>query len=124
MRRLLIALALLALLAAPALAQHTVSGDYDLVTGLWSWEAAGSKPLTDWLSVGYSLTAVCDGWMTKAGVVPSWTPIRQDYAIWLQADYGPWSVRLTDWCNHWLSQSGRPPWEDTHGLAVRVQWEW
>jgi hypothetical protein len=124
MRRLLIALALLLLLAAPALAQHTVSGEYDLLTGLWSWEAAGSKPVTDWLSVGYTLTAVCDGAIYKAGIVPSWVPVRQDYAIWLQATCGAWSVRVTDWCNHWLSQSGKPPASDTWGLRVRVQWEW
>ena len=124
MRRLLILLVLLLLLAAPCAAQHTVAGEYDLLTGLWAWETAGSKPINGWLSVGYTLTAVCDGAIYKAGILPSWAPIRQDYSIWAQADYGPWSVRVTDWCNHWLSQSGRPPWEDTQGLAVRVQWQW
>lgn len=116
--------ALLLLLAAPCAAQHTVAGEYDLLTGLWSWEAAGSKPLTDWLSVGYSLTALCSEWSWKAGLMPSWAPVRQDYGVWLQADYGPWAVRLTDWCQHWLSQSGRPRDADAWGLKVRVQWEW
>lgn len=124
MRRFAIVLILLALLAAPAVAQHTLAGSYDLLTGFWAWEAAGSKPVTDWLLVGYSLTAVCGGTTFKAGLVPSWVPIRQDYSIWAEVQRGPWSLRVTDWCNHWLAQSGRPPWADTQGLSVRVQWEW
>lgn len=124
LKRLLITLLLLlTLLATPALAQHTVSGEYDLLSGLWSWQAAGRKPLTEWLSVGYSLTAVCGGYGWKT-LVPSWIPVRQDYTIWVQADYGPWSLRVTDWCNHWLSQSGYSADIDTQGLTVRVQWEW
>lgn len=124
MRNLALLLALLLFLAAPALAQHTVSGEYDLLTGLWSWEASANKPLTDWLTIGYSLIAVCDGATFKAGMIPSFTPIRQDYSIWAQVQRGAWSVRLTDWCNHWLSQSGQPAWQDAQGLSVRVQWEW
>jgi hypothetical protein len=124
MQQLFTILLLLALLAAPCAANHTIAAEYDLLTGLWAWEATAARQLTGWLSVGYSLTVVCDGAIYKAGLVPSWIPVRQDYSIWAQVQHGAWSLRVTDWCNHWLSQSGRSPWEDTQGLAVRVQWGW
>lgn len=121
-----IAIALMCVLiaATPCSASHTVAGEYDLVRRQWTWEATGAHPLAEWLSIGYSLRCLCDQWVWKAGIVPSWAPVRQDYTIWAEARHGPWSVRLTDWCNHWLSQSGQPPWADEHGLTVRVQWEW
>jgi hypothetical protein len=109
---------------SPAAAQHTIAGEYDLLTGLWAWEATAARQLTGWLSVGYSLTVVCDGAIYKAGLVPSWAPVRQDYSIWAEVRHGAWSLRVTDWCNHWLAQSGRPPWADEWGLTLRVQWEW
>lgn len=124
MRPLLMILLLLALLAAPCAANHTIAAEYDLLTGLWAWEASAARQLTGWLTIGYSLTAMCDGAMFKAGMLPSFTPIRQDYAIWAQVQHGAWSLRVTDWCNHWLAQSGRPPWADEWGLTLRVQWEW
>lgn len=126
MMRATAAIALLAcvILTPCAAAQHTVAAEYDLLSSLWSWEASANKPLTDWLTIGYSLTAMCDGATFKAGIIPSFTPIRQDYAIWAQAQHGAWSLRVTDWCNHWLSQSRQPAWEDSQGLSIRVQWEW
>lgn len=126
MMRATAAIALLAcvILTPCAAAQHTVAAEYDLLSSLWSWEASANKPLTDWLSVGYSLTVVCDGAIYKAGLVPSWIPVRQDYAIWAEVQHGAWSLRVTDWCNHWLSQSRQPAWEDSQGLSIRVQWEW
>jgi len=95
-----IALLCLLSLAAPCSA-HAVACQYDLATQQWTWETAGAHPLTDWLSIGYSLRCLCE-W--KAGIVPSWVRVRQDYTIWAEARQGAWSVRLTDWCNHWLSQ--------------------
>lgn len=123
MQQLLTILLLLLLLAAPCAANHTIAAEYDLLTGLWSWEGSGSKDLTGWLSVGYTLTAVCAGYGWK-GFVPSFVPVRQDYSIWAEVQHGAWSLRVTDWCNHWLSQSGMPPWADEWGLTLRVQWEW
>lgn len=111
-------------LSMPCMAAHQAAGEYDFVTRQWTWEAAGAHPLTERLSIGYSLRCLCPEWVWKAGLVPSWAPIRQDYTVWAEVQHGPWSVRLTDWCNHWLSQSGRPPWADEHGLTLRVQWEW
>jgi len=105
-------------------ASQLVAGEYDLVTRQWTWEVTGSHPCADWLSIGYSLRCLCSDWVWKAEIVPSWAPIRQDYRVWAEARHGPWSVRLTDWCNHWLSQSGMPPWADEWGLTLRVQREW
>ena len=117
-------LCIVSLLSVPCSASHTVAGEYDLVSRQWTWEVAGAHPLAEWLSIGYSLRCLCDTWVWKAGMVPSWAPVRQDYTVWAEAQRGPWSVRLTDWCNHWLAQSGRPPWTDEWGLTLRVQWEW
>lgn len=111
------------LTAIPCTASHRVAGEYDLITELWTWEAAGDYDIVDWLGVGYSLRCLCDGWAPKT-IIPSWIPIRQDYEVWAEARYGDWTVRVTDWCNHWLSQSGVSRSEDTHGLTVRVQWQW
>lgn len=115
---------LIVLLAASCSAAHIVAAEYDLVSRQWVWEAAGTHPLAEWLSIGYSLRCLCDTWVWKAGIVPSWAPIRQDYTVWAEARHGPWSVRLTDWCDHWLSQSWLPPWADEWGLTLRVEWEW
>lgn len=123
MQPLLMILLLLALLAAPCAANHTIAAEYDLLTGLWAWEATAARQLTGWLSVGYTLTAVCAGYGWK-GFVPSFVPVRQDYSIWAEVQHGAWSLRVTDWCNHWLSQSRQPAWEDSQGLSIRIQWEW
>jgi len=112
------------LLSAMPCSAHAVAGEYDLVTQQWTWETAGAHPLAEWLSIGYSLRCLCDTWVWKAGIVPSWVPIRQDYTVWAQVQRGAWVLRVTDWCNHWLAQSGRPPWADEWGLTLRVQWEW
>jgi len=110
--------------AVSCMASHLVAGEYDLVTRRWTWEVSGSHALANRLSIGYSLRCLCSEWVWKAGIVPSWVPIRQDYTVWAEARHGPWSVRLTDWCDHWLSQSGMPPWADEWGLTLRVQREW
>lgn len=109
--------------ATPCSASHVVAGEYDLLSGLWMWEAAGAQPLNEWLCVGYRMRCLCNGWAPKA-IIPSWIPIRQDYEVWAEVQRGVWTIRLTDWCDHWLSQSGVPQSEDTHGLTVRMQWRW
>lgn len=113
-----------ALFVAPCVGHHAVAGEYDFVTQQWIWEALGSHPLAEWLHVGYSLRCVCPEWVWKAGIVPSWVPTRQDYAIWAEVRYEQWSIKLTDWCKHWLSQSSIPPGFDDYGLTLRLQWEW
>lgn len=110
--------------AVSCAASYLVAGEYDVVTRRWTWEASGGHALTDRLSIGYSLRCLCDDWTWKAGLVPSWVPIRQDYEVWAQLHYGPWSLRVTDWCNHWLAQSGMSARADGWGLRLRLQWEW
>ncbi len=118
-----LAIILALVVATPCTASHIVAGEYDLLSGLWVWEASEDHPLADWLYVGYRMRCLCDGWAPKT-IVPSWIPIRQDYEVWAEARYGDWTIRITDWCNHWLSQSGVSRSEDTDGLTVRVQWQW
>lgn len=122
-KALVFTLLIVLLLSVPCSASHVVAGEYDLLSGLWVWEAAGDHPLTDWLYVGYRMRCVSPAIRWKT-VLPSWAPVRQDYEVWVEAERGAWSIRLTDWCNHWLAQSDVPWWEDTHGLTVRVQWRW
>lgn len=118
-----LAIILALIVATPCTASHIVAGEYDLIRREWVWEASGDYDIVDWLGVGYSLRCMCPGYCWKT-IIPSWFPHRQDYSVWAEARYGDWSIRLTDWCNHWLAQSDVPWWEDTHGLTVRVQWRW
>jgi len=110
--------------AVSCMASHLVAGEYDLVTRRWTWEVSGDHALADWLSIGYALRCLCSDWVWKAGVVPSWVPIRQDYEVWAQVRRGAWTLRVMDWCNHWLAQSHMPAWADEWGLTLRVQREW
>lgn len=112
-------LLLLLLLSAPCYAR--VAGEYDILTQEWVWEASDEYNITDWLGIGYSLRCLCPCTTWKT-VIPSWVPFRQDYEVWAEVRYKSVTVRLTDWCNHWLSQSGRD--DDTHGLRLRVEWTW
>lgn len=98
-----------------------VSMDYDLLTQDWVWEIELQKNVTEIFSVGTTLQTYCPGYGFK-GIVPSWIPEMQRYEVWAEARIKNISVKLIDWCDHYLAQSGIDD-NDTHGLALRMRYE-
>ena len=122
-RRLLAVLLILALSSATAYAvSGYVEGSYDLLTQQWVWSIEAKQPVGRCLTLGATLTTPCDGVRSKV-ILPSWCPTSQLYEMWAEARHGPVSVRLTDWCFHWLSQSGQTAAQDKWGLGLSIRYE-
>lgn len=120
MRMLRISLALALLLASPCLAVSGHIGmDYDLLTEEWVWDVGLEKGLTDNLVVGTTLSTTCPDYGYK-GIIPSWIPELQRYEVWAEVRWKEVSVRLTDWCDHYLSQSGKD--DDKWGLKLSLRY--
>ncbi len=108
-------------LAAPACAVSGYVGmDYDFMSQAWVWGVGLERGLGEYLAVGTALEAVCPGYGYK-GPIPSWMPEMQRYEVWAEARWRDVSVRITDWCDHYLAQSGVNG-NDTHGLTLRVRY--
>ena len=53
-------------------------------------------------------------------LTPTGIPLNQLYKGFIQISRGRVRVRLSTWCKHWFSQSGR--WDDTEGVTVTVRY--
>ena len=96
-----------------------VGMDYDLLTEEWVWGVGLEKGLTDNVAVGTNLKTACPDYGYK-GIVPSWIPELQRYEVWAEVRWKEVSVRLTDWCDHYLSQSGKN--DDKWGLKLSLRY--
>lgn len=107
--------------AAPA---YAVSGHvdmhYDFIAEEWIWGVGLQKELGEHLAVGTVMEAACPEYGYK-GIVPSWAPAMQRYEVWAEVRWQGMSVRLTDWCDHFLAQAGSADW-DACGLELRVRY--
>ena len=98
-----------------------VAADYDLITHVWNWEVETYKEIFKGFRLGFTMITYAPGVNYKLGI-PSWIPHRLDYDVWGEYRVGSFTIRLSDWCNHWFSQSGVL--QDEWGLKVRVKYEY
>lgn len=124
MKRVLFVLLLCLIVALPTQAEIKgyVAVDYDTLNQSWAWTLSADKHITDWWLVGTAMTTHAPGYGFKH-FVPSWIPHRLDYEVYTEIKLGDWSLRVTDWCDHWFSQSGKGGWLDVWGLTVRVRYD-
>jgi len=121
--KLLVVLFVCFLLAFPVQAkiEGYVAVDYDTLNEDWAWSLGVDKHITDWFLVGTTMTTMSPTYVFKH-FIPSWVPHRLDYEVYAEVRLGDWSLRVTDWCDHWFSQSYH--WgEDEWGLKVRLKYE-
>ena len=124
MKKLTLILLLCLLVALPVHAQIKgyVAVDYDTMTRDWLWTLSVDKHITDWWLVGTTMTTRTPGYAFKH-FIPSWIPHRLDYEVYTEFRYKDISLRVTDWCDHWFSQSDKGGWLDEWGLTVRVRYD-
>ena len=124
MKRVLFVLLLCLIVALPTQAEIKgyVAVDYDTLNQSWAWTLSADKHITDWWLVGTAMTTHAPGYGFKH-FVPSWIPHRLDYEVYTEIKLGDWSLRVTDWCDHWFTQSGKSGWLDEWGLTVRVRYD-
>jgi hypothetical protein len=120
----LISLLLCVVLATPVSAdiKGFVAVDYDTMDQSWLWELEVNKYITPYWLVGTNMTTYAPGYAFKH-FIPSWVPYRLDYQVYTEFRYKTVSLRITDWCDHWFSQSGEDWEQDTYGLTVRLRYE-
>ena len=99
-----------------------VAVNYDTMNQDWLWELSINKHITDWWLVGTSMATYAPEYGFKF-FVPSWIPHRLDYEVYTEFRYKDISLRITDWCDHWFSQSGKGGWLDEWGLTVRLRYD-
>jgi len=122
--KLLVVLFVCFLLAFPV--QAKIEGyaavDYGLLNHSWTWTLSVDKCITDYWLVGTMMTTQAPGYAFKH-FIPSWIPHRLDYEVYTEFRYKDISLRITDWCDHWFSQSGKGGWLDEWGLTVRLRYD-
>jgi hypothetical protein len=101
-----------------------VSGNYDFVSETYYWEVEVNKNLFGFLTVGTSFGTPTPELVIKS-FVPSGVPTRIDYKLYAEVKIKDVSVRLTDWCDHWLVQHTdyMKPQQDKWGLQLQVKYE-
>ena len=101
-----------------------VSGNYDFVSETYYWEVDVHKNIFGFLTLGTSFGTPTPEIVTKA-FVPSGVPTRIDYKLYAEVKIKDVSVRLTDWCDHWLVQHTdyMKPQQDKWGLQLQVKYE-
>jgi len=75
--------------------------DYDTLAKDWAWTLSANKHITDRWLVGTSMTTYAPEYGFKL-----------DYEVFTEFKYKDISLRITDWCDHWFSQSGKGGWLD------------
>jgi hypothetical protein len=120
-------LLILAVLTLPTYAQDKaihgqVWGEYEACFNDYNFGIDLDKHLTNWLSVGASLSTACPTMGSKRGI-PTWVPYQQDYSVWVRAEYKQVEIQLSDWCNHWLATSHIQSIYDDYGLTLRVTYK-
>jgi hypothetical protein len=99
-----------------------VSVEYDTLNQDWLWVLNVDKQLTPWFKVGTALGTYSEGFGFKH-FVPSWIPHRLDYEVYAEVHYKNFSLRVTDWCDHWFAQSDQDWLADRWGLTVRLRYD-
>ena len=110
--------------AAPGRADTIIGCEYDAVNELWAWDLGFEHQLASWLDFGATLKCYLDPevpYSFRAGLIPAGVPYLQGYEIWVKATWGDLSLAISDWCNHYLAQSGVPAYYDTYGLTLRLE---
>lgn len=54
--------------------------------------------------------------------LPTGIPLSQYYGGFAEINYNQIDIRLTSWCNHWLSQSREHPEKDKDGVELKVRY--
>jgi hypothetical protein len=123
MKRIILSTVCLLALSLPVSAKTTLSYERDFETSQDTWGVAFEKQIGavgDFkLSGGGVVDTLLSGYTPKEFLI-SGVPSRQDYTLYLKAEYKGLTVRLTDWCNHYLAQS--PFRGDTQGVTIRVEY--
>lgn len=124
MRNVALIMLLIVLLSSPVYAKigGYVSVEHDTLNQDWLWVLNVDKQLTPWFKVGTTLGTYCEGFGFKH-FVPSWIPHRLDYEVYAEVHYKNFSLRVTDWCDHWFAQSDQDWSADRGGLTVRLRYE-
>ena len=122
MKKLTLVLLICFILTFPAYAQIKGYAEvgYDTLTQDWAWVLSVDKHITSWWLVGTSMTTHAPGYSFKH-FIPSWIPHRLDYEVYTEFRLGDWSLRVTDWCDHWFSQSD--VYDDEWGLTIGLRYD-
>lgn len=113
---------LLVTLSARAEIKGYVAVDYDTMSQDWTWTLSVDKHLTSWWLVGTSMSTYAPDYGFKH-FIPTWIPHRLDYEVYTEISLSQISLRITDWCDHWFSQSGVREWEDEWGLKIQLRYD-
>ena len=54
--------------------------------------------------------------------IPAGAPLNQYYEGYIQYSFKDFTVKLSSYCTHWFSQSGRHWFDDTVGLDISVRY--
>ena len=124
MRKLALIILLIVLLSLPVYAEIRghVSVEYDTLNRDWLWVLTVDKHLTDWWLVGTSMATYAPEYGFKH-FIPAWAPHRLDYEVYAEVHYKNFSLRVTDWCDHWFAQSDQHWLADRAGLTVRLRYD-
>ena len=124
MRKVALMVLLIVLISLPVYAEIRghVSVEYDTLNRDWLWVLTVDKHLTDWWLVGTSMATYAPEYGFKH-FIPAWVPHRLDYEVYTEVHYKNFSLRVTSWCDHWFSQSGKGGWLDEWGLTVRLRYD-
>lgn len=124
MRKVALIILLIVLLSLPVYAEigGYVSVEYDTLNQDWLWVLNVEKHLTDWWLVGASMTTYAPEYGFKH-FIPAWVPHRLDYEVYAEVHYKNFSLRVTDWCDHWFAQSDQDWLADRWGLTVRLRYD-
>ena len=124
MRKLALIILLIVLLSLPVYAEIRghVSVEYDTLNRDWLWVLTVDKHLTDWWLVGTSMGTYAPEYGFKH-FIPAWAPHRLDYEVYTEVHYKNFSLRVTDWCDHWFAQSDQDWLADRSGLTVRLRYD-
>jgi hypothetical protein len=124
MRKAALIILLIVLLSLPVYAEigGYVSVEYDTLNQDWLWVLNVDKQLAPWFKIGTTLGTYSEGFGFKH-FVPSWIPHRLDYEVYAEVHYKNFSLRVTDWCDHWFAQSDQDWLADRWGLTIRLRYD-
>ena len=75
------------------------------------------QELNDNIKVGIKGESDLAGFGSRMGL-PTGIPLNQSYEGFVEVSIDSFDVRLTTWCKHWFSQSGRSSWADEEGIRI------
>ncbi|MFW6310938.1 MAG: hypothetical protein ACOC1K_01755 [Nanoarchaeota archaeon] len=98
-----------------------VEVNYDTMKGTGQGIIELNRAIHDNTKIGIKGVSDLYGFGKRIGL-PTGIPLNQSYEGFLQIQYKSFRIRLTTWCKHWFSQSGKLPSEDESGVRISTRY--